>query len=489
MKISTGWSARSLVLSLLLVLSVGCRGGGTRRPTQARAAAATLGTLGALDPAETYRRAGLLTTSGPVSFVGNVRFLAGPSSDSVLAIVAVSLPSRSLTFTREGERYRATYEVEFDLLQKARGTARPVGRFRARETVRVSSLRETTRDEESVIFQQLVVVPPGSYTAALTVRDVGSNRTGLAEVSVVAPQFPGTGGNRAGTDTLSGTISVAGLALPVIVHTATPRASRATVPDLVVSARSTAIFGRDTVVRVYFEWYNIGAAAPADRPPQVRFSIRSEDEHELLTDSVGADAWGADGQVAAAIARIPVAKVGLGRLRITAWRVGGADSVSTPVFVSPADDLAAVSFEELLGYLRYFATTGRLRTLSDTVPEARAGAWGAFLRATDPLPGTSEHEGLREYFSRLAVANARFRGENVPGWLSDRGMVYSTLGEPDRIVEPRAGAGRPGGRAQVWEYAHHRLQLVFVEQEGVQRWHLTPSSETEFQAVAERVKR
>jgi GWxTD domain-containing protein len=413
--------------------------------------------------------------AGPVSFVGNVRFLAGPTPDSVLAIVAVSLPSRSLTFTREGERYRAAYEVEFDLLQKAEGIARPVGQFRARETVRVSSLKETTRDEESVIFQQLVVVPPGAYTAALTIRDLGSNRTGTAEVSVVAPRFSSTTGS--------------GFASPVIVHAATPRASRAAIPDLVVSARSTAIFGRDSVVRVYFEWYDVGTAAPADRPPLVQFSVRSDDGRELHADSVIAGAWGADGQVAAATARVPVAKVGLGRLRISAWRAGGTDTASAPVFVSPADDLAAVSFAELLGYLRYFATVGRLRTLSDTTPEARAGAWGAFLRATDPSPATPEHEGLREYFSRLAVANARFRGEDVPGWLSDRGMVYSTLGEPDRIVEPRAGEGRLRGRAQLWEYPHHRLRLVFVEQEGVQRWRLTPSSEAEFQAVAERVKR
>jgi hypothetical protein len=30
---------------------------------------------------------------------------------------------------------------------------------------------------------------------------------------------------------------------------------------------------------------------------------------------------------------------------------------------------------------------------------------------------------------------------------------------------------------------------MFIEEEGVQRWNLTPSSETDFQAVAERVKR
>jgi GWxTD domain-containing protein len=489
MRASAGSSARAVILSLPLVLSVSCTGARARRPAQSRAPVATFATLGALDPTETYRRAGFLTTSGPVSFVGNVRFLAGRSPDSVLAIVAVSLPSRSLTFTREGERYRATYEVDFNLLQKAERTARPVGRFRARETVRVSSLRETTRDEESVIFQQLVIVPPGIYTAALTVRDLGSNRTGSAEVSVVVPRFSSTSSSRARTDSVTDSTGEVRLASPVTVHRVTPRASRATVPDLVLSARSTAIFGRDSVIRVYFEWYDAGAVAPADWSPHVRFSVRSEDGRELLTDSIAADAWAADGQVAAAIARVPVGTVGLGRLHVTAWRIGGTDSVSAPVFVSPADDLAAVSFEELLGYLRHFATTGRLRTLSDTARAARAGAWGAFLRATDPSPTTPEHESLREYFSRLAVANARFRGEDVPGWLTDRGMVYSTLGEPDRINEPRDRERRLRGRSQVWGYTQHRLQLVFVEQEGTQRWRLTPSSEAEFQAVAERVKR
>lgn len=489
MRVSTDWLARAVVFSAPLMLSVSCTSRGVRRPTQPRVPAATFATLGALDPTETYRRAGFLTTSGPVSFVGNVRFLAGRSHDSVLAIVAVSLPSRSLTFTREGERYRATYEIEFNLLQKAEGTARAVGRFRARETVRVSSLRETTRDEESIIFQQLVVVPPGTYTAALTVRDLGSNRAGNAEASVIAPQFSSTSSGRVETDSMTTQGSAVRLASPVTVHTVTPRASRATVPDLVLSARSTAIFGRDSVIRVYFEWYDAGAMAPADRSPHVRFAVRSEDGRQLLTDSVVADTWGADGQVAAAIARVPVGKVGLGRLHIRAWRVGGTDTVSAPVFISPADDLAAVSFDELLGYLRHFATIGRLRTLSDTTLEARPAAWGAFLRATDPSPTTPEHEGLREYFSRLAVANARFRGEDAPGWLTDRGMVYSTLGEPDRITEPRSRVGRLRSRGQIWGYIQHRLQLEFVEQEGTQHWRLTPSSEAEFQAVAERVRR
>jgi GWxTD domain-containing protein len=344
-------------------------------------------------------------------------------------------------------------------------------------------LRETTRDEESVIFQQIVVVPPGSYTVALTVRDLGSSRTATAEALATAPQFAGAS---VGHDEVP---RVTELAMPVTVHAATARGSRVALPDLVVSARSTAVFGRDSVVRVYLEWYGIGMTVPVERPPVVRFSVRSEDGREVYTDSVAAAAWSADGQIAAATARLSVTKLGLGRLRISAWRTGGSDTVSAPIFVTVGEDLAAVSFEEMLGYLRYFTTAERLRSLRDTTSEARAAAWTTFLRATDPSPTTSTHETLHEYFGRLAVANTRFRGEEVPGWLSDRGMVYCTLGEPDRVVEPGDGEGRLRGRAQVWEYAQHRLRLVFVEQQDARRWRLTPTSEAEFQSVAERLKR
>src|SRR5688500_3946391 len=151
MRVSAGRLALATFLLVPTVTSIACqRSQGPRRPVQApRAQVIALGTLAGLDPTEAYRRVGLLTTAGSVSFVGNVRFLASSSPDSVLAIVAVSLPSRSLTFTREGDRYRAAYAVEFELLEKATtGVVRTAGQFKAQETVRVSSLRETARDEE-----------------------------------------------------------------------------------------------------------------------------------------------------------------------------------------------------------------------------------------------------------------------------------------------------------------------------------------------------
>ena len=43
--------------------------------------------------------------------------------------------------------------------------------LRTREVVRVLAFRETTRDDESVLFKQIVNLPPGTYDIRLTVRD------------------------------------------------------------------------------------------------------------------------------------------------------------------------------------------------------------------------------------------------------------------------------------------------------------------------------
>ena len=153
------------------------------------------------------------------------------------------------------------------------------------------------------------------------------------------------------------------------------------------------------------------------------------------------------------------------------------------------EGFAVSSFEQMLGYLRYFTTAERLRSLRDTAPEDRPRAWTAFLQATDPLPSTVEHEGLRDYFARLSNANMRFQEETVPGWLTDRGMIYSALGEPDNRIEPASSDPMQRDRVQVWEYQRYRVRFIFVDQTGFGRWRLTPGSETEYNALMLRLSR
>lgn len=408
------------------------------------------------DPLAAYRQAGFLVAGEPFPVVGMVHALASPSAESTLILVTFSLPSRALTFTRDGERYHASYRVAIELQRDST----VVQRYSGREAVRVASFRETSRGEESVIFQHYFTVAPGAYALSVRATDSISGRYALIRAGVEVPRYDG------------------GSSAPIAVYQVEPRTRRAAIPTLVPNARSTAVFGRDSLLTLYVESY-----VPGD---SVLLLLRVLDQQKrvILADTVRAIRHG---EILSGLAHLSVERLGFGALVAELQSPTGARAL-VPLVVSLGEGLVVTTFDEMLEYLRYYTTTERLRALRDTTPEARPAAWATFLRETDPAPSTIEHEGLSRYFRQLAEANARFRDEGIPGWLTERGMVFATLGEPDNIYEPSDPRSIERGRAQVWDYARYRTQLVFVDATGFGRWRLTPSSEAEFWTIARRVR-
>jgi len=60
----------------------------------------------------------------------------------------------------------------------------------------------------------------------------------------------------------------------------------------------------------------------------------------------------------------------------------------------------------------------------------------AFWRQRDPNPNTVENEFKKEHYRRITFANQRFGKESPgPGWRSDMGRIYITLGEPSYVEQ------------------------------------------------------
>jgi GWxTD domain-containing protein len=448
------------VLSVLLA----CRGpqptpepgAPVSRETPARGTPSTL-----LDPTDLYQRNGMIARTTPMAFVGSVRFLPTGSSDSTLMLLALSMPNRSLTFAGAGDRQEAGYIV----ITEARQGGAVVQRREARETVRVASFRETTRGDESVIFQQFMALSPGDYELAIIVRDAGSARSGAYELTSSVPRLA------------SGTV-----APPIIAYEATPRIHADSLPRLIVNPRATIVFGRDTIVPIYME-----QVSDSGMPADANLTVLSEEGSVLWSDTIALQPGAG---VAAGLGHIPATRFGVGQFWITSSRISDtAPAIRVPLFISFGDEWGIAPLEEMLSYLRYFADASRLRALRDAAPEARASAWMTFWRETDPDPETTEHEALRDYFRRLVTVNERFREEAAAGWLTERGKVFITLGEPDQILEQGDVGIGSRGRLQIWQYLQHRTQFVFVDQSGFGRWRMTPASEAEFEALALRVRR
>src|SRR5215210_1543606 len=135
------------------------------------------------DVSSVYRQIGLMAAPNALAFVGKVSSFATARPETTLVLASISIPNRALTFTREGDRYRAPYEVKLTL---NRGDVEAAA-IDAMEIVRVGSFREINRTDESVIFQHFFRVQPGSYTLTAMVRDVGGSRAATQQSTVTVP--------------------------------------------------------------------------------------------------------------------------------------------------------------------------------------------------------------------------------------------------------------------------------------------------------------
>lgn len=448
----------ALAGALAAILSTFACGGGARvAPSVSRERLASV----AGDPSELYRRAGFLSARGDVPFVGSVRFLLAPTPDSTLALVSLSFANAALSFAREGDRWRAGYDVTVDV----RGTD-PLSPTAPRhvvghEDVRVDNAHETSRTEESVIYQQFVTVAPGPATISVSVRDAGSTRIGEASLDVVVPRM-----------SRGGSIAV------IPVYEARPRTRRDALPEVAANPRATVVFGRDSLFEVYLEGHDLG------EPLALRVRVEGDAERTLAADTVPLVDRG---PFATGLARLPVARLGVGvrTLVIDGVSGTGAEPVRLPVIVSLGEGVVPSSFGDVLGYLRWFAPAASLRPLREAPAAQRESEWKAFVRATDPDPTTAENEALHAYLRRVQEANTRYREEEIAGWATDRGMVYVALGEPDEIVEPAAGERPDRGHTLTWVYQRQRLRLAFTDQTGFGHWRLTQRSAADFRAAAE----
>ncbi len=409
------------------------------------------------DAGTVYGSMGLLVAGPPLPFVATVQYLADSSSDSTLAVFGLSLANHSLSFQRDGTGYLAQYHVEVVF----RNDSGPVRQFATDDTVRVRAFQETQRADESVIYQQFIGVPPGVYRVAVTVRDRSGPSVAHRERTDTVPRF-----------------SPGGMSQPFAVYQGPGRSRVSEVPKLVVNPRSTVSYGADSL-RFYVEVY--GAQ------PGARLAMRALDQggQEMWHDTVP---LAGSARLATALVTLRPGALPVGAGRLEAQPLGGVARTAR-FLVSFSEQWAITNYDQMISLLRYFERQDWVDKLRQAPPDQRPEVWRDFYKATDPVPATPENEALEAYFRRIQLANQRFRESGDPGWLTDRGEVYISLGEPDDVFDFSTDASRAGVRGVRWTYNSLRLTLFFQDQTGFGRFRLTPLSRAEFQRVLAQVRR
>jgi GWxTD domain-containing protein len=405
-----------------------------------------------VNPTAFYQRLGRLAAADPLPFVGTVAFAAGPG-DSVITVLGLSLENRALTFQRDKNVFVARYRVSISFQREG---ARAVELSRD-EIVRVSTFQETLRAEESVLFQQILRLTPGTYNVTVTVRDATSTSESRAQGRYTAPAFePGT------------------TSAPILAYQATGRGSLSDPLSVVLNPRGAVGYGSDTLL-AYIEGYNFPG------PSTIPFEVLDEQQDVIYTDSLR---FRGGHPVESQVIRLAPDSISLGELQLVVGRKPTQRSTSALVSFSQA--WVITNFDEMLDLLRYFGEEARVNAMRKAPPSERSRLWRQFYADTDPNKITPENEALNQYFGRISSANARFTDEGVPGWRTDRGEVFIALGAPDESIESTPGTA---GRIVRWSYLTYRLALYFQDETGFGRLRLTPGSRAEFERTVNRIRR
>jgi len=405
-----------------------------------------------VNPTAFYQRLGRLAGADPLPFVGSVAFAEGPG-DSVITVLGLSLENRALTFQRDANVFVARYRVAISFQREG---ARAVELSRD-EIVRVSTFQETLRAEESVLFQQILRLTPGTYNVSVTVRDAASTSESRAQGRYTAPSFePGT------------------TSAPILAYQATGRGSPSDPLSVVLNPRGAVGYGSDTLL-AYIEGYNFTG------PSTIPFEVLDEQQDVIYTDSLR---FRGGRPVESQVIRLAPDSISLGELQLVVGRKPTQRSTSALVSFSQA--WVITNYDEMLDLLRYFGEDARVNAMRKAPPSERSRLWRQFYADTDPNKITPENEALNQYFGRISSANARFTDEGVPGWRTDRGEVFIALGAPDESIESTPGTA---GRIVRWSYLDYRLALYFQDETGFGRLRLTPGSRSEFERTVNRIKR
>jgi GWxTD domain-containing protein len=418
---------------------------------------------GVARPLEIYRALGVHAGTASFPEIASLATMAGPA-DSTYVMLEMSLPSNALRFQRGPGGFAADYAVSLVVLKDTV----TVRRLDEKQRVTVASFAETTRSDESVVYQNAIAVKPGQYIVQMQANDVNSARGFRATDTINVPAY-GAESTRIGS--------------PVFVYNAKGRADRNIKPTLVSNPRNTAAYGGESP-RVYVEAYGVAADQP------VKVDVVNEQGTSIW--STDAMLPSGDNALRYGVIDLPGDKLPLGRMWLE-LSTSGTRTDRTPMVLTISEQWMVTNFDEVVEFLRYIGYQDELDGLTKGTPEERRAAWETFWAKRDPLPATPANEFRDRFFERVRYATDTFKEPGLMGWKTARGEVYIVLGAPDHVQERWVGNIDPNGPSNALEWIFDnapggRLNLLFIDRGMFGRYELESSSESAFRAASERLR-
>jgi GWxTD domain-containing protein len=416
--------------------------------------------------------AGAQVERGPEFHASAVTYRSPRSSALTAVDVFVSVAHNRLMFTRSQGAYEALYDIGMHLVGP-RGEAVFDEQVSSRST---TPLYEETLTEDITRVQRFgFEVPAGRYELVISVRDRNTDGTAVRSVDLEVPAYSRNALGLSGLLLADFLGSVGERELPpgAIADLAERqtfiRNGQAYLPN------TTGLYANFAPsVLAYYEVYGLNPLRQSanDRLYKVEYFVENNSGEVVLYYMRMHEKPGYDSYNTVEI-NIQDLNPGLFRLTVSVTDLGSGGTASSSRGFRVLDSylgMAERDYDRAVNQLRYIATERELKILREADTSQRIRLFREFWMSRDPTPQTKRNEALTEYYRRIAYANEHFGLQNQDGWATDRGMVYITLGLPDRVErEDMSLTSRP---VEVWIYNEFPLSLIFDDVAGFGEYRL-----------------
>ena len=361
-----------------------------------------------------------------------------------------------LQFVREGNQYKAKYELSVTVFNKK--GEQTDSRIIERELT-VGNYSDTNSRKVFSTAEVMFLLKPGKYDLLIGVMDSDSKKTGRRKTTLDVPAYdPDAFG-------LSDIFFFDRMEMDSTGHTQYLPNVQANYAELQDSLFfSFSVYNGETGQPLRIAWAVMDMAGGTLRKDEMKKPYDPQGEPIVIKLPKG--------DLKSGKYRLSLS-VESGKLKTKKMKDFSIRWTGMPVYTTDLDDA--------INQLRYIAKGGDIRKMKKAKGEEKQRMFNEFWLAMDPTPGTDQNELMEEYYRRVDFSNSNFRGLR-DGWLTDRGMVYIILGPPDNIERyPFEANSKP---YEIWSFYRLNRDFIFVDETGFGDYRLV----TPFWEILERLQ-
>ncbi|MFI5253517.1 MAG: GWxTD domain-containing protein [Bacteroidota bacterium] len=382
----------------------------------------------------------------PPKFYLDVINYSGASPESTQFDIFLQVPYRMLSFIKEDETFRASYDVTINIFDSTNAL---IAEKLWTEKVETHTYDESISKQNGTISERTLYVTPGSFQLLVQVRDNESKKYAEIKRAVKVRRFSRS--HPALSD------------LMVVGAMNKEDEKTAIVPNV------SAYIGEQTgIFSIFYEAYKLSTIDSGLFVLSVRNlngdilrrdTLRQHLSRERNSCFINVASENlATGNYEMEVKGIPFAANAAAAVSDSFPPVKRMFTVKGKGLPAPIIDLDA-AIDELL----YIADRDTLEKMKKADPATKKNMFLAFWKRRDPNPNTEVNELMEEYYSRVDYANKNF-GHYLPGWKSDRGMVFIIFGAPSNVE--RRSMNMDSNGYEIWTYFEQNREFVFIDQSG-----------------------